>query len=225
MGDAGVLDIGLIGGIVEDEGVVFQGVVHPFAQLLFGDDGTRGVVGIAEIDDVHPAVGYLGHEMVFGRAGHIGHVAPFAVLHHTGPANHHVGVDVDGIDGVGHTDTVVPSHEFLDVARIALGTIVDEYLARVEMDAAGQIVVLHDGLTQEGVALFGTVAVERFALAQVVDGLVHGLHDGGTKRLGDIADAQTDYVGMWMAHFEGIHLLGDVGEQIVVRQFQEMFVY
>ena len=52
MGDLRILDVGLIGGIVEDQGIVLQGVVHPLAQFLLANDRSRGVVGIAEIDDI-----------------------------------------------------------------------------------------------------------------------------------------------------------------------------
>ena len=48
-----VTDIGLIGGIIENECIILQGVVHPFAQFRFGNDGSCGIVRIAQIDDIH----------------------------------------------------------------------------------------------------------------------------------------------------------------------------
>jgi hypothetical protein len=54
---------------------------------------------------------------------------------------------------------------------------------------------------------------------------MHSLHDSGCQRLGHIADAQRNHIGLGVHHLEGIHLLGNVGEQIVVLQVQEMYVY
>ena len=92
------------------------------------------------------------------------------------------------------------------------------------MDAAGQEVVLQDGLTQEVVALLRAVAAERRGMGQLVGGAVHGLDDSGTERAGDVADAQRDHVGSRMGGAEGIDALGHVGKQVVVGQFQEVFV-
>ena len=97
-------------------------------QLVFRDDRSGGVVGIAQIDDIYTAVGYLWSEVVFCRTRHVHHIAPLAILHHSCPAYHHIRVDINGIDGVGYTDTVVPSHQLLYIACVALGTIVHENL-------------------------------------------------------------------------------------------------
>ena len=77
-------------------------------------------------------------------------------------SDHGVGVDIDGIDRIGDGNGIVPADEFLNVTCITLGTVVDENLIYVEMNTAGQEIVLQDGLPQESVTLFGTVAVESF---------------------------------------------------------------
>ena len=192
--DVIVLDIGFVGRIIEYQRVVFQGVVHPFFEFFLADHRACGVVGIAQVDDIHTAVGYLGHKAVFLRTRHIGHIAPFAVGLAARPSTHDVRVDVNGIDGVGDTDAVVPAHQLADVAGIALGTIVDKDFAGVEVYASGQKIVLHDGLTQKQIALFGTVAMKTFLHRHVVHGLVHGLDDSGTQRPCHIAYAEADDV-------------------------------
>ena len=109
MRDVGVLDVGLVSGIKQDQRIVLQRVVHPLAQFLLGDDRTRRIVGEAEVDDIHGTpFGYFGDETVFCRGGHISHVAPTTVTIGAATAYHHVRVDIDGIDGVGYTDEVVP---------------------------------------------------------------------------------------------------------------------
>ena len=93
------------------------------------------------------------------------------------------------------------------------------------MDATWQEVVLQDSLAQEVVALLRAVPTKPLGGGHLIDSLVHGLGDGGTQRLGDIANAETDDVGTWVHHLESVDLLGDVGKQIVLLQVQEVNVY
>ena len=115
--------------------------------------------------------------------------------------------------------------QFLEVAGVALGTVVDEDFVDAEADATRLEVVLQNGLAQEVIALLGAVASEAVGGGHLVDGLVHGLDDGGAERLGDVADTERDDVGLGVHHLEGVDLLGDVGEQVVLLEVQEVDVY
>ena len=170
-------------------------------------------------------VGNLRYEVVLVGARHVVHVAPSAVLEYAGASAHHVGVYIYGINRVGHADGVVPPHYFAYVSRVALRSVVDENLAWVEVYSAWCEVVFHYGAAQEVVAPLRTVAVECGFFSHFVHRLVHGFYHGGTQRLCHIAYAEADYTHLRMCHLEGVHLLGNVCEQVVVRQFQEMFVY
>ncbi len=139
-------------------------------------------------------------------------------------AVHHVGVDIDGIDGVGDRHGVVPAHQLANVARVTLGSVVDKNLIGVKMHAPWQEVVLYDSLSKPQVSLLGPIAVEGLLLSHVVDSLVHGLDDGRAERLRHVADAEADDLGLRMGGLEGIHFLGYVSEEIVLLQLQEMFV-
>ena len=57
VGDTRLLYVGFVGCIIHDDAVVLDGIIHPPLELLLGDDGTCGVVGVAQIDDIHPLVG------------------------------------------------------------------------------------------------------------------------------------------------------------------------
>ena len=104
----------------------------------------------------------------------------------------------------------------LHVAGVGLCTVVDEYLIRAEMNAARQEIVFHDGLAQEVIALFRPIAVESLGSSHLIHGAVHGLNDSRTERLRDVADTKRDDVGFGVHHLEGVDLLGNVGEQVVV---------
>ena len=56
----GIGDVGLVGCVVEDDALVLDGIVHPLAKLVLGDDGAGGIVGITEVDHVYTVVGNLG---------------------------------------------------------------------------------------------------------------------------------------------------------------------
>ena len=225
-----VLDVSLIGGIVEDEGVVLQGIVHPLAQLLFSNNRTCRVVRIAQVDDVDATIGNLRHKAVFGITRHIHDVRPAAVVAlPASTTNHHVRIDVNRIDRIGNTNGVIPAHQLLDIACITLGTIVDKDLVAVEMDAAGQKIVLEDGITQEIIALLRTIAAKALTGSllgcHLVCSLMDGFNNSGSQGLCHIAYTQRYDVTLRMRSLKGIDLFGDISEQVVVRQLQEMIVY
>lgn len=84
--------------------------------------------------------------------------------------------------------------------------------------------MLDDGFRQEGVALLRAVAVERLSLGLIVDGLVHGLDADLRQRLRDIADAETDDVGIRVRFLIGGDAAGDFGEEIAAGQLQIVIV-
>ena len=112
--------------------------------------------------------------------------------------------------------------QLLEITRIRLGAVVNENLIHTEADTSGAEVVFRDGLTQEIVALLWSIAMNPLCSRHFVGGLVHRLDDGRCQRLRHIANTQGDDVSLGVHHSEGIDLLGDVGEQIVVLQVQEV---
>ena len=166
----------------------------------------------------------LRDEVVALITWHIGYVTPLAILKDSRSTYHHVRIYINRINRVGNADVVIPSQNLLDISRIALGSIVHEYLVGVEMNATRQEIVLDDSLTKEIVASLRTVASERSLLSHLIYCLVHRLDDGRAERLGYVTDAQTDYTLLWMCNLVGCYLLCDVGEQVIACQLQEMFI-
>ena len=190
MGNLIVLDVSLISSIVEDECIVLKRVVYPLAQLGLRDNGTCGVVRIAQVDHINAAVGQLGHKTVLGIARHIQHIRPTTILLNSRTTNHHVRIDVNRIDRIGNADRVIPAHQFLNVTRIALGAIVDKHLVAIQMDTTWQEIVLQDSIAQEIVALLRSVATEPLTGGHFVGSLVDSLDNGWCQWLRYIAYAQ-----------------------------------
>ena len=144
MGNGGILDVGLIRGVVHDDRVVRQGVVDPFLELLLAEGRSGRVIWIAKVDDVDAAAGQARDEVVLGRAGDIDDIAPTVVDQCARTSAHDVRVDIDRIDRIGDADTVVVPEDVTDVAAIALGAIADKDLARLDRDAPAGIVVFYN---------------------------------------------------------------------------------
>ncbi len=208
-----------------------EGVVDPFLELFAGDDGAGRIVWIAEIDDRWSLAGLLvalwkaWDEVILGVAWQVLDACPLAVGHEvTSAATHGVAIDVDRIDRIGHTERVLEAEDIADVAGIALGTVVDEDLVTLEGNATWREVIGDDGVLQERIAMLRTVATEGLAAGHLIDRLVQSLDDGWTQWLCDVADAETDDVGLWMCGLECCYLLRDGGEEVAGRKFEEVIV-
>lgn len=59
--------------------------------------------------------------------------------------------------------------------------------------------MIHDGLPQEKIALFRTIAAEGFLMRHFIDSLVHGFNYGRCQRLRHIADAEGNDLCLRMA--------------------------
>ena len=115
--------------------------------------------------------------------------------------------------------------QLLEVARIALGAVIDKDFVKTQSDTTGGKIVLQNSFAQEVVALLGTVTTETVGSSHLVDGLVHSLNDSRTEWLGDITNTQRDDIGLGVHHLEGIDLLGNIGEQVVVLEIQKVDIY
>ena len=214
-GQVPVRDEALIGGIVQDDGVVLAGVVHPDLQLVAGVGGTGGVVGAADIDDVclHILVRHP-QETVFLTGTAVDDLAA------VGDVVIHIG----GVHRVRHQHGVVHIEQAQHVGQVALGTVGDEDLILSDLGAAAGVVAL-DGLLQEGVALLRAIAVETFLGAHLVGSVMHGLDHALGQRLGHIADAQTDDLLFRVCLLISSHFVGNVHEQVACLQLVVVFVH
>ena len=210
-----ISDICFIGCIVEEDGIIAQCKVHPFAKFLFRKHRTCRVVGVAQVDHVYAAVRNLWHEVVFCRAWEIGDIRPFAILEDSCASNHRVGVDINGIDRICHADVVVPAQDFLDVSGVALGTVVDEDLIEIDVDSSWQEIVFLNSFTQEVVTSLRSIAMEGSLVGHFLHRFVHGFDDHRSQRTRYVANTQTDHLDLRMRHLESVDPFSYVGKQVV----------
>ena len=226
MGDILLADESLIGGVVEDDGAVGVGVVHPRLQLLPGGYRAGGVVGEAEVDDVHLLTRGNRGKAVLLHTGHVDQLVPSAqlLLVVTGPAGHGVGIHIDRVHRVAHRHHVVQTEDVANVAAVALGAVGDKDLLRLDVHAPGGVVVLGNGLPQEVVALLRAIAVEALEGAHLGDGLVHSLDDSRGQGAGHVADGQPDDLGAGVGGGVGGDPAVDLGEEVAAGQLQIVLV-
>jgi hypothetical protein len=137
---------------------------------------------------------------------------------------HDVRIDVDRIDRILNGDAVIRAEDVEDVAGVALGAVGDEDFVGRNVHTVGTVVVLGDGLAEEVVPLLRAVAAERLALRHLIDGRVHGRDAGGRQRLGDVADAEPDHLGLRVRVGVGLHAARDLGEQVAGLELEVMVV-
>ena len=222
VGHVVLADEGLVGGVIEDEAAFAAGVVHPGGQRIAAEHRACGVVGIAQVDDVRAGEGEVRHEVVFPRAGQIDEAVPALFGQFSGTAGHDVGIHIDGVDRVHDRHRAVLGKEFLKIAQVAFGPVADEDLVRLEAHAARGVVLRHDGLAQEGIALLRPVAVEARGRAHLVHGLVESRDDGGDEGAAHVADAKADDAPFRVFLAEGGDLAGDVGKEVLTFQTAEV---
>ena len=140
-----------------------------------------------KVNHIHALLGYLWYEIVLCRTREISHVAPFVARPYACAPYFHVRVDVSGIDGICDANRVVPPHQFLYVARIALRPVTDEDFADVDANAPRKVIVFHDGFAQEFISLYRTVTMEARLPRHFVHRPMHRLYHCRTKRLGYVA--------------------------------------
>ena len=210
VGQGVILNEGLVSGIVEDECLFSKGVIDPFCQLLLGDDSTSRVIGVTEIDDVKMLCWDVACKAVASMTGDIFDVA----------SSHDVGVHIDGIDRVCDAHEVVGREDVSNITCVALGTIADKHLFAVELDAPRSEVVLDDGINEEVVTVFRTIAPECLAVGTFIHSTMHRLDGCIRQGTGHVTDAQTDDVRLWMFCFVGIHLLGYLSKEVAVGELQ-----
>jgi hypothetical protein len=209
------MDEGVVGGVEDQHAVVGARPGDPGLEVRARCDSAGGVVGRAEIGDVDALRRRRGAEGVrlggieVGDAG----VAPLGVRL-AGAPGHDVGVDVDGVDGVGDRDAAAGAEDLLDVAAVLLAAVGDEDLGGGNVDAPRLEVVYPDGFEQEVVAVLGAVAAKSGIGAEFVDGSAHGLDDSGGERESDVTDAEPDDLCFGVRLGEHAHAAPDLGKEV-----------
>ena len=225
MGDAVLPNIGLIRRIEQDKALIAAGVVNPALQLGAAQGRACGIVRQAQVDNVGPLQRQGRNKTVFSRAGQIDDArpAPFSIKC-SGAASHHIGIHIHRVYGVGHGDDIPAPEQFLKIAEITLRPVADENVIGIDLHATRREIPLRDGLAQEAVTLFRTVATEALRSRLLIHGLMQRLDDRRRQRTGYVTDPKADELHFRVIFLKRIHLVRDIGKKIAARQLEIVIV-
>ena len=83
---------------------------------------------------------------------------------------------------------------------------------------------MRDGLAQEAVTLFRTVATEALRSRLLIHGLMQRLDDRRRQRTGYVTDPEADELHFRVIFLKRIHLVRDIGKKIAARQLEIVIV-
>ena len=209
-----VADKGLIGGVKEDQRLVFPGIVDPGFQLRGSDCRAGWVVGVAEIDQVNLFGGESRDEAIFPGTLEIDDTLVAAVGKNPGTAGHDVGVKIDRVDRIGDGNADILAEQFLDIAGIALRAVTDKDLIGGDIGASYLKVGCDDCLAEEKIALLWSVTTESGVLAHLCHRALEGVNHCRAEPHGDIADAEFDHIHRRVVLLEDADPSGDIGKEI-----------
>ena len=124
MGKSGIADVGLVGGVEQNQSIVFAGIIDPTPQLLGRCHGASWIVWETEVYHIDVLLRRIGHEMIFDRARQISDPFVAAIAPHaSGMTGHDIGIDVNRVNRIGDRDFVLMSKDIQDVTAIAFRSV------------------------------------------------------------------------------------------------------
>ena len=225
MWNAGSRNVRLVRGIEEDDRPVPLGIIDPSGQGLPRRYGSRWVIRIAQIDKIDVRRRKCRHEVVLGCDGEINEASePACLVGPSGPAGHHVRVDVNRIDGIGDGDHVLGPEDIEDIPRVALRTVGNENLVGRNSHAARFVIILGNGVAEKLVPLFRPVTAERLTATHLVDGPMHGFNHSRRQWLRHVADPQADDLRLRILGGKPRDAAANLGEEIPRLKLQKVLV-
>ena len=210
-----VRDERFIGCIVQDDGVILPGIVHPFLQLFFAVGSPRGVVGRTQIDDVRfDGRVWHGQEPIFWGTVHIQDLT----------APHHIGIHIDRIHRIRDQDHIAVIEQIRNVAAVALSPVTDEDFLDIQFNAMPGVIFL-DGFLKESIALFRTIPSEGFFMSHFFHSLCHGSDDGGGQRERYISNAHLDDFLFWVCFTESPYPCSNICKQVAFLQLCKISIH
>ena len=197
-------DEGFVSGIIQDDGVIFQGIVHPGLQLFLVVGCPGGVVGGTQIDDVrlHRRIRH-GQEIVFRGPVHVQDL----------PVPHHIGVHIHRVNRIRNQDHIAVIEQVGNVPAVAFGPVADEDFLGFQFHPMAGI-VFGNGFVKEFISLFRTVTPEGFLVAHFLYRLGHGFHNGRSQGQRHIPDTHFDQFFVRMGFRKSLDPCSNIRKQI-----------
>jgi hypothetical protein len=141
-------------------------------------------------------------------------------------SGHHVGIDINRINRIGHGYCVVVTENIENVGGVTFGTVRHENFVGADFQSALLIFVLGDGFSQKFVALFRSVTAKRFARTEFFGRGLHRVDGGAWKWFRHVADAAANEIlrGRRIGFAPRAHAARDFGEEVTSSEFEVIVV-
>ena len=193
MRDLRIGDVGLIRCVEENDRSGAPSVIYPSFELFPGGDRTSWVVRKAEINEIDALFRDFRNKIVFLRAREINKPLVGArVVRGPSMTGHHVGVDVNRVNRIDDSDTILMAKNIQNIAAIAFGTVGDKNLIVFDIQIPLAIVVFRDGVTKKLIPLFWPITAERVPARKFIDRPMHRVDHCRGERFRNIPDAAAD---------------------------------
>ena len=142
-------NVRLIGRVIDNDRSDLVGIIHPFLELRLRDGRSSRIIGKTQIDNVRSLFRKLRRKIRLLRTRHIDHIAPGLLIRIIGSCapRHHIRIHIDRIDRVAYSDLIILRKDLLDIAGIALGSVRDEHLIRLNIAPSVLIIILRHGVS------------------------------------------------------------------------------
>ena len=146
-------NICFISSIVNDNSANTVCIINPFLQLILGQGCSCRIVWQTQVNDIRVLLWKFRYEIIFCRTWHIDHVAPHLCICivYTCSSCHNVRININRVNRITDSDTVVHRKNLLNITGITLGSIGYKNLIRRDIASSCLIIMCHDGIPQESI--------------------------------------------------------------------------
>ena len=170
------------------------GVVDPPLQLRLVHDRASRIIGKAQIDQVRHFLRQVRNKSILRRTGHVNDVIkpPCLRIVITRSARHYIGIHIDRIDRITHSNLVRCVKNLLYIAAVALRAVRNEDLLRRDLTSSGLEILARDHIPQELIAQVRRITAETLRAAHLIDGPMQSINDCRRDGLRHISDPEPD---------------------------------
>ena len=211
MGNILLRDICFMGSIVDDNRPDFICIIYPDLKLVFGQCGTRWIVGITQIDDIRCFFRKFRTEIIFKRTRHVNHIGKCLCYRVILPCSscHDIGIHINGINRVTYSNFIILAENLLNITAVAFCTVRDKNFICCDITTAAFIIILRNCVPQKVVSQIRRISAECPGIPHLIHCMMQRINNSRSDRLGYISDSQTYHFFIRIRLLKSMNLLSN----------------
>ena len=169
-------------------------IIDPLLQLCLVHNRACRIVGEAQIDQIRHLFRQVWYKPILRCTGHVDHFvkSPCLRIVITRSARHYIGIHIDRIDRITHSNLVRCVKNLLYIAAVALRAVRNEDLLRRDLTSSGLEILARDHIPQELIAQVRRITAETLRTAHLIDGSMQSINNCRCNGLRHISDPEPD---------------------------------